>query len=332
MASKDCMSPGERLSTLRESAPGSGPAGTPGGAPAGQEASPPITNRGVEFECHWLSLTIWDDPSKVAAWICKLLQLDGGLDRFRQLPNGGRAFREIFLGPGGVKLYVTPCTGFGFVHVEIPGEVIKAIAPDWVRVVVGELACKWQTTRLDLAFVSTIFDPGQVRDAVLAGDLRTLAKRRTFKEISLPFQGGHTVYLGSRQSERMIRVYRDGEVTRTELECKEKRADAVFRDLLAVDGELWPVRALSHLRDFVDFKTDWWLVFCDGAERAHMVLSNWAAVSFDRTRAWVEKQVAPTLALIEDLIGFKEVIRLLEMGREKFGERQLALKAAYVAM
>jgi DNA relaxase NicK len=286
----------------------------------------------VEFECHWLSLTIWDDPGKVAAWVCRLLQLDGGLDRFRQLPNGGRGFREIFLGPGGVKLYVTPVTSFGFVHLEIPGEVIKAIVPDWVRVVVGELDCKWQATRLDLAFVSTIFNPGDVRDAVMARELRTLAKRSTFREISQPFKGGHTVYLGSRQSERMLRVYRDGEVTRTELECKEKRADAVFRNLLATDGDLWPVRALAHLRDFVDFKTGWWTVFCDGAERAYMTLSNWAAVSFDRTRAWVEKQVAPTLALIEELIGVPEILRLLEVGREKFGERQLALKAAYVAI
>jgi hypothetical protein len=332
MADKDCMSGREKLSTAGDGEPVSGPAAAPGGAPAGQAASPPITNRGVEFECHWLSLTIWDDASKVAAWVCKLLQLDGGLDRFRQLPHGGRGFREIFIGPGGVKLYVTPVTGFGFVHVEIPGEVIKAVAPDWVRLIVDELTCKWQATRLDLAFVSTIFDPGQVRDAVMAGAVRSLAKRSTFKEISLPFQGGHTVYLGSRQSERMLRVYLDGDVTRTELECKETRANAVFRDLLAVDGELWPVRALAHLRDFVDFKTDWWAAFCNGAERAYMKLSNWAAVSFTRTRAWLEKQVAPSLALLEDLIGFKEVIRLLELGREKFGERQLALRAAYVAM
>ena len=44
--------------------------------------------------------------------------------------------------------------------------------------------------------------------------------------------GTHTVNLGSRQSERMIRVYNRRGFTRLEMELKDKRADLVAKEIL----------------------------------------------------------------------------------------------------
>jgi hypothetical protein len=282
----------------------------------------------VEFLLHHFTVTLWSDVLSVASLACSLVGVSGGIEHFEKWPNGARGFRDLYIGPGGVKLYAGPHSGEGYASLEFPGDLVKSISPEGLQAHFGGLRCRWQVTRLDLAFDHSLFTPGDVFSAVEAGDVRSLAKRKTLKEIRKPFDGGHTVYFGSRQSERMLRTYlRDGH-TRTELEMKGRRADAVFRDLLTVAPSEWAKRVLAHLRDFVDFGREWWSKFCEGVERAHMVLSKWAVESFNRSRAWLEKQVASTLALYADVAGFGEVVRLLDLGRQKYRPRHRVMLAA----
>jgi hypothetical protein len=97
-------------------------------------------------------------------------------------------------------------------------------------------------------------------------------------------------------------------------------------DLLSVPVDQWAARALSHLRDYCDFSAEWWEQFCAGVERAYMTLSNWAALSFDRTRDWIERQVGPALAMFEEVLGVKALFDLLEEGRERWrGRHRLVL-------
>jgi DNA relaxase NicK len=218
----------------------------------------------------------------------------------------------------------------GYCSVELPGELVQSIPLERLRSTLVELRCRWQPSRLDLAWDHSHYKPADVYAAVEAEQMRSLAKRETLRELREPFKpggAGHTVYLGSRQSERMLRVYlRDGR-TRTELECKGDRARAVLLDLLQVPGEEWAARALSHLRDYCDFAAEWWEAFCCGVERAFMKLTKWAEVSIKRSHAWMKKQGASTLAMIEDAMGFSEILRLLNEGREKYGGRHRAILA-----
>jgi hypothetical protein len=300
-----------------------------GGAP-GASAPPPFTNRGVEFCIHALTVTLWADALRVASVACELLGIGGGVENFTALQHGGRSFRSLLIGPGGLKLYVLPTNGGAYCSLEIPGEVSKSIPWDRLQAVFHALNCRVQWTRVDLAFDTLGFEPASVYETIMAGEVRSLAKRQTLRRITQPLSGGDTVYLGARTSERMLRVYlHAGPFTRVELECKGERANLIMGDLLATEPGQWARRALGHLRDFIDFKRDWWAEFCQGAERAHMKLTSWAASSFGRTQKWLEKQVAPALALVEELIGIRELFELADRGRMKWGPRHLALLAAY---
>lgn len=306
-------------------APGDAAGGHPEGSPAAPGAPaepPPATNRGVEFCQHWMTLTLWAEPQWVARWVCELLGLVGaGVEVFEQLPHGARLFRSMWIGPGGCKLYSEPVSGEGFCSVEFPGELVKSIPSERLQSKLIDLRCRWQPTRLDLAWDHDYYAPADVYAAVVAGQVRSLAKRETLDERRQPFTGGHTVYLGSRQSERMLRVYLKNGRTRTELELKGDRARAVLLDLLSVPVDQWARRALAHLRDYCDFQTAWWDQFCDGVERAHMVLTNWAEASFEKTKVWLERQVAPALAMLQRVLGPQAVFDLAKGGRDRWGPK-----------
>lgn len=308
-----------------------GEMGAPGARAEGAR-QPPDTDRGVEFCPHWLTLTVWASPGKASDYVGRLLGFpDGVAIQWEYLKHGARSFRQLAIGPGGCKLYSDPASEGGYCSLEFPGELIAAIPPDRLQSLIRELRAegvRYQVTRFDLAWDHAYYEPAQVHAAVVAGDVRSLAKRDTLREIKEHFKGGHTVYLGSRQSERMLRVYLKDGRTRTEIELKGERAQAVFDDLIDTAAEGWVTRALAHLRDYCDFKADWWGNFCNGVERAYFKLARWAETSFERTRAWLEKQVAPALALFEEIAGFKALIGLLEDGHGRFRQRHRLILTA----
>lgn len=125
---------------------------------------------------------------------------------------------------------------------------------------------KYHYSRLDFAFDDLPFTPQDIETAIREGNVKSLAKRKTMSVKQSPFEnkdngeiGTYTVYLGSRQSERMIRVYDRRGFTRLELEMKGKRSDLVAKQLFkASDGVEWFSIGLSHLRDYVNFDAEWW--------------------------------------------------------------------------
>lgn len=68
------------------------------------------------------------------------------------------------------------------------------------------------------------------------------------------------------------------------------------------------------------------------AERAFMKLSNWAETNFNTKRLWLETQVSATLAMAEELLGLRQLVDLIELGRTKWKPEHLAMMAAYRGM
>lgn len=170
---------------------------------------------------------------------------------------------------------------------------------------------------------------------VLASMVRrdTLSRVKKWKRIG-DSDGGATAYIGSRQAECMIRVYRkwiesgdDRDGVRWELEAKGERAVLV---LALMVGSRAPADTFwTLLRAFVDFRDRsghvrgdeapmlaWWSALVQSAGRARLVMpvhSHPLAATF----AWLRRAVAPSLALGFALGGSAFVDELIRTGWDR---------------
>lgn len=152
-------------------------------------------------------------------------------------------------------------------HVIMSGKALQRLASDgwdlW-RLVMGVLSLGAKIKRIDLALdihdsdeqVSTFVD------AYRDGKART--KTRSFHEIKGRFpEDGHTAYFGSRQSERMVRVYDKAAQTgllpfswlRVEAEIKGKKAHGIASHLSEIDREQRTGAIHGVIQQIVDFPT-----------------------------------------------------------------------------
>lgn len=254
-------------------------------------------------------------------------------DLFGQLQSmkqGGRGFDEIWFSLLGFKAYVTPSRGTKeYFHFEIPGQACELIPNALLQglddVLRHNFPKRYHYTRLDLAFDEVPFTPQEVEAAIKDDLVTCVAKRRTLEVQQSPFDakpngdiGTYTVYLGSRQSERMIRVYDKRGFTRLELELKGKRADLVAKEVFgAADLDTWYAITLSHLLDYVRFETAWWHEFTGRAGRAWATVTTPGKVTEEKAAGWLRHQVAPMLSVLHDLYPEHFVRDLITQGRVK---------------
>lgn len=280
------------------------------------------------YGIHWLSLVVEDTGSAGFAIYERFFK-----DLFSELQSmghGGRCFEEIWYGLLGFKVYVRPIhKPDGYFHFEIPGQACEQINWQILHSLDEGLRSiypgHYHYTRLDFAFDNLPFTPQDVEDAISEGKIRSLAKRETMTINRTPFEkredgeiGTHTVNLGSRQSERMIRVYNRRGFTRLELELKDRRADLVAKQILgSSDVSEWYEIALSHLLDYINFDADWWQEFIQGTGRAWATVTTPQEITVARMAAWVEHQVAAPLSVLKDIKPEGYVDKLLELGREQ---------------
>ncbi len=278
--------------------------GTPrAGDRAAAGTPPPADNMGVEFRVDWLTLTIAAPVDWCVEQVQELLGVQGV---FEEAGHGAQGYKRMMLGPGGIVVLGDPVTvddTWGTrATVRLPGRACAAFGVGGLRSLaqrVGER--RHQVARLDLAFDHQLFSSATFFEAIRSGEVRTLAKRETFRQLrDLNDQG--TVYVGGRTSARMLRVYDKPElgegVCRVELETKNDRAQAIWQDLLAHEDDQWANRGLAHLRDYVDVERAWWHQLVATVERAGLVLAKRIDLGYRQAREWVLKQVAPMLAVI----------------------------------
>jgi hypothetical protein len=241
---------------------------------------------------------------------------------------------------GAAKVYWSP--GRGDVFVVLSGEVCEALGVSGVVALASTLDLV-PNSRLDLAWDIQGITPALVRDAFVGGHVVTRIHRslnpETGRMKSVVFTSNHegdTLYLGSRQSERFLRVYDRRGPTRVELEWKGKRAELLWARLLACGEELWSAEALEELRAFVDFRDrssgvrpdfcpllDWWAAFTAGAGRSCVAVPRPEARTLDDFRSWLRRQVAPVLALVLDAApdSSDELAALVANGRGRYRSR-----------
>lgn len=182
---------------------------------------------------------------------------------------------------------------------------------------------------MDFAFDHVQFEPKDIEDAIRADLVRSLAKRESLLIHSSPFayrddgkQGTYTVSFGSNQSERMITVYNKRGFTRLEFQTRDLRANLVGRHLfLEHNTSDWSKIGLSHLRDFVDFKTDWWNIFINGSYRANETIARPREVSISKLVRWMDKQVSPALSVAYDVLPEEVMKSIIAQGRKRRGTR-----------
>jgi len=142
---------------------------------------------------------------------------------------------------------------------------------------------------------------------------------------------GMTLYIGSRESDRCMRVYDEHGPVRVELECKGDVAQSVGQRLLLMEKpEDWGGLIVGMLAEFIDFRTPWWAAFVAGVCRVRVEVTKAGGGSVERVAAWLRRQVAPSLALIVAAAGgnLGVVDALVSDGRRRMRPAQWALARA----
>jgi len=196
-------------------------------------------------------------------------------------------------------------------------------------------------------------EPGTVAEAFRRGD--TVTHIRVIREYSKSTTGrqgdgaaldGATVYLGSEKSEGLVRVYdkaaesgRPDAGIRGELQVRHQHAMAFVTGAVAA-GDGLATYLLARIRYLIDFRDlsgqqrgdrapllDWWAAIVGDAGRVG--LTERARVdSLSKRYVWLERQVAPTLALVHRALGAEWLNDLLRRGEERLTEADWRLLEA----
>ena len=295
-----------------ECAPGGGAAERSVGAAvvSATPASVTPTNKGAEIAVavDWLSVTLREAPPQaVAAFLEDILPTTWASMR------GRFGYERALRGTGGACILFSP--GRPDVHVSLPGGWCAAVSRSALRKLIvhfTESAGHW--TRCNLAGTdrSRVVEPEDVAAAIERGEHVTHARQLALHR-GLAHCVGATVYIGSKSSRQQVLVYdktaeSSGAVAgvRWELRARDEAAASLVQQLLEHDdwGGVWAGRLVS----FIDFRqrragrepqrcgrTPWFEQLV-GPARKIRAYPPAPDRSPERTRQWLRRQVAPTLA------------------------------------
>jgi DNA relaxase NicK len=291
----------------------------------------------MEFQVHWLSLTIWrSEGFALKMWDDWFDQYLGSMN---PTGHGGRGFQLLYDALVGAKLYAKPIVKEPdenkYFHLELPGSACEALPVEVIREFLESTKGNGKTriARLDLAWDGVPFTPLDVKQAVEVNQLRSRLRRQTLMFSVEPLEkredgvlGTSSLRLGKSISERMLRVYDKRGPVRIELQLRAKRADKVAWDILLQEPLDWPRLALGHLRDYLDFEIDgellpWWEKFVNAIPRNRTTVTDAREKELERLTDWLMIQVSPTYSAVVDVIGESIMEAMLHYGREHRGNR-----------
>lgn len=258
---------------------------------------------------------------------------------FREMGFGRYRYRQGFMAEvGGFEVYADGVQDGMGVHVRISGQGCRMMEEDpffdwvgWFKYLREGYAARF--TRLDVA----IDDEGYsvpfatVLEAVETGNC---VRRGNSWQVIRSCKGGkfqQSLYLGSRESEAMLRVYEKGYELggdvpwlRFEAELKSKRAEAWVNVLLEHGWDV-AIGCIRHMWEFKDSThqtvdrtrqraAGWWVALIGSAKHVFK-LGLVAEVAVRKSLTWFVKQVAPSVAMLleangGDLGAFAELGRL----------------------
>lgn len=233
----------------------------------GSGEAPPCKT-GAKFTVHGATVTVWAHLDEVANLMCgHYLQdfcpfTDDAILKMHELGPTQR-FERRFQVAAGVFVLSGPRLGGDYCSIDIKGEAFEVFGMVPFQKLLQDLLVRdirWHLTRVDPAFDGAPFTPLQFKEAVEAGDVRSLTTRDTLDWRSTPLgpDKGDTCTFGHRGSDGFLRVYnrrRDEQgdpITRVELECRGDRAKLVGLALVGKEMQYWPEVCMTVLRSFVD--------------------------------------------------------------------------------
>jgi phage replication initiation protein len=282
----------------------------------------------------WLSVTVPGDTLGV------LDRLHSYFGNWEVLDYGGSGYdSSAKIGDTGRVFWNSERKDMG-VHVKLPASALKALPRDAVTVLCDFVNMQGKATRLDVAAddFEGLLDLNVMREKVL--DREFVCRARNGRETrSLFGEAGHTLYFGSGRSDTLLRIYdkRAEQASqgvdvifckswiRAEMELKNDRADGGAQYIHKHRDE-WSIEAAGWLLSFLDFKdpgTDsnvsrwdtwpWWSTFVEHAKKSR-ILSVQEERTVEDVRDWVDKQVVPSLFVLEATVGHDEVFQMVAEG------------------
>jgi len=148
--------------------------------------------------------------------------------------------------------------------------------------------------------------------------------------------GGTSIYFGDKSSQTRVRLYDkaseqklDSSVhwIRCEMQFRQDRADEVCRNIVFGDGVDVVPKLLLGLLDFKSLgssaqlaknrpSSHWWARFLGTFEKTQICVGRLREKSIDKTLDWLNKQVAPSLAMINE-VGMNRIQHLISGGMER---------------
>ena len=211
-----------------------------------------------DFMFHWLSITVWPEEGKDVINLCRNVLNSSivGCDLVA-MGHGGQGYDNIDIW-NGVRLYYGG--NDGTVSIVISGEWVSSWNLGELRGFIEyfkDNGLRWRCSRLDLAFdvepdkmdINTVFDAVSSREYVCRAQ-----NRGAYIDFG---SDEKTITLGSRPSERYMRIYNRRGYVRFELEVKGKAAGFIGALLLDADSlsayhKVVPL-AVGVLKDYVRF-------------------------------------------------------------------------------
>lgn len=224
------------------------------------------------------------------------------------------------------------------IHADLSGGIVSKFTLEQIRHLLRWIEEKQgHLTRIDCALDDrkNTVSMDTIRQAVDAGKCVTRAKTmRRFS--SSPTHGpyaitGETIYLGSAQSETLLRIYDKSLELKTkehenwqdygvrwELEFKKTRAQLCGRALAYFDEPFWKEFVVGLLRSYVDFRettreeddedryrapvTEWYAQLTEGFQKGRLVVEK-REQTLTQVKSWVSESLSPMLAVICDTPG-----------------------------
>lgn len=268
-----------------------------GGFAAG--AVPPLSNRGVEDTTVVYGAGAWGRVDHLSLsvfgvsreWLCGVVADEifgaAGLDAFEGFGDahvgkarGGEEWVRS-LGVDGAFVYSTD----RYARVELKGQLCAELDHAQLWSLLNRVhEHRSHVTRVDFAWDGFPASVADVREALIAGRVRTHMRLPSVPPY-FENEAGATVYMGSRSSDRLFRVYDARGPVRFELEIKGDAAKSIGLQLRDEDPREWAGIGLAYVRGAADFVepltgdsnksrwplSSWWAEFVGNAGRARVV-------------------------------------------------------------
>ena len=273
------------------------------------------------MKIHWFSVTVFAPFEHAHDMWLKFFHLELGdlVDTVR----AGRGFQHISVALKETKLYYDPIPQKDinlnlpyYYHFEFTGEGCECVIPTHFQdflFALNQDGVMFRVTRLDVAWDGLSFTPKEFYERIVSGDVVTSAKRGTLSYFCQPFDicedgqiGNEGCYIGSRTSERFVRVYNKRGLTRFEIVYKADRANSVSFDMFQYHYSDWDFVSREHVLDYINFP-DWslWSDFVKHAQQADLHISPARKVSLIKIEKWLYRQVSVALSVYYDVHGWE---------------------------